>query len=360
MAIKKGLGFGVPLTGTDNPVMRPTRPMQVPDQPDSASIILQAAGLDSRNQQMKIEERQAAVRGLTDALFTVKELQLRKQKQDTDAAAAAAVIELHSAQTKLAKRAADNGAQIVYDAAGKRVGTQTYTTSGTQFDNVPGFGGGMSPNQIITAGQFEDITGVKTGKSRDYVFSPAEKQVWMKRFDMQNRPMSGEAAKVEGNVKQGSTALRAMIEALKTHPKADMMQRGAVGLGGGVVAALSQDTDVQGFRQNMKNATDVITRLRTGAALNASEEKFYTNLLGGRYKTREAYINALEQTATFFDQVEADIQAGRRTFTFTKQAAAAPAGKTEEMVGVQFPDGRRGKVPKSKLLNAISRGAKQL
>ena len=157
------------------------------------------------------------------------------------------------------------------------------------------------------------------------------------------KPIPAETAKTQNLARAGLGAI-AQIRAIVNDPanKKRFLDPNFVagGIGGQFLAAATGDTQSQILSQQIQEAGDAIARLRTGAAITDSEEARYGNLLKGRFKTPEAYANALKTVETFLTNVERDLQTGRRKMGAGGQPAAgapkaplaAPGGASDDLL----------------------------
>ena len=100
------------------------------------------------------------------------------------------------------------------------------------------------------------------------------------------------------------------------------------GFGGETLGLLFGGTTAQVLNDNINEAGDTIARLRTGAAITATEEKRYGSLLRGRYKTMEAYLNSLDIVNKFLEGVQKDMATGKRKFN----------GESVPLSGAKIPE----------------------
>lgn len=142
----------------------------------------------------------------------------------------------------------------------------------------------------------------------------------------EEKPIPAETAKTQNLARAGLSAI-SQIRQIINDPanKQRFLDPSTVagGIGGEFLATVTGDTQAQILGQQIQEAGDALARLRTGAAITDTEEARYGNLLKGRFKTPEAYANALLTVETFLTNVERDLQTGRRRLG-GGQAAAAP------------------------------------
>ena len=140
-----------------------------------------------------------------------------------------------------------------------------------------------------------------------------------------DKPIPAETIKAGSLAEAGQRAI-AQIRGIIASPenKKRLLSPSAIagGFGGDALALVLGDEQAQIMGQQIQEAGDAIARLRTGAAITASEEARYGNLLKGRFKTAAAYANALATVDRFLSDVQRDIKVGRRKIAFD---AASPA-----------------------------------
>lgn len=118
----------------------------------------------------------------------------------------------------------------------------------------------------------------------------------------------------------------------------------AGGFGGEFLATLSGDTQAQIMVDQISELSDVMSRLRSGAAITVSEERRYGKLLNGRFKTKEAYASAIKTVEDFLSGVEKDITTGRRKVVESTSAPAATGRVTTSDEAAGRPPLAPGKV----------------
>lgn len=126
------------------------------------------------------------------------------------------------------------------------------------------------------------------------------------------------------------------------------------------------------YKSNLQNLRDLITRARSGAAINASEERHYLSLLGDDIlsdpRRAAAGINAVRQgigqklrdaqLAYSGPTLDAYESGGGTTYRNPVFGAAPP--KRQGPVRVQSPDGRTGTIDPSEVEEAVRNGWKVL
>lgn len=115
------------------------------------------------------------------------------------------------------------------------------------------------------------------------------------------KPLSAEASKVLANANSGLDSLNQLEQMIAEDPsvvsKTVIPGRGAFGGAlGGALGTTSYDTAA-------KNITDVITRLRTGAALTDSEEAFYKSQLPQAFDPPETRAQKIQMFRDLFSSV---------------------------------------------------------
>jgi hypothetical protein len=93
----------------------------------------------------------------------------------------------------------------------------------------------------------------------------------------QAKPLSAESAKVVSNAQSGLQSIDALESAMASDP--DVLRKTSIPGRSVLGGALGNVLGTAGYDNLSRNILDVITRLRTGAALTASEEAFYKKQL---------------------------------------------------------------------------------
>jgi hypothetical protein len=182
------------------------------------------------------------------------------------------------------------------------------------------------------------------------------------------KPLSAEILKVKTNVDDGTKSLES---ALKIFDRASESTRKKSAVGGIAGRALRiGDEDAQELNRLVSVATDVITRQRTGAALNEAEQEFYSSLVNDVTRTSGQNRKAMEDLLLFYRKVSTQIEDGRRrpgqkfaAFLNVDKLITDRAALREESSGevtIQGPDGRRWTIPASQLAAAEARGARRV
>lgn len=129
--------------------------------------------------------------------------------------------------------------------------------------------------------------------------------------------LSSEAAKMVSNADSGMESL-GQIEAIINQeggvPKGTLVP--GRGLLGGFGANLLGSTE---YDTAAKNLSDVITRLRTGAALNASEEGFYKSQVPQAFDSPEAREQKLALFRNLFNSIKQNVQGTSNTQDLLEQ-----------------------------------------
>lgn len=116
-----------------------------------------------------------------------------------------------------------------------------------------------------------------------------------------NKPLSAESSKVISNANSGLTSLAQLREIMQSDPSAQTKQiiPGQSMFGGAVGSALGTSS----YNSAQKNIVDVITRLRTGAAITESEEQFYRSMMPQAFDPPETVSQKLDMFQNLFESV---------------------------------------------------------
>lgn len=128
-------------------------------------------------------------------------------------------------------------------------------------------------------------------KELSEIFTPPEAK---------QKPLSAEASKVIANANSGLNSLQQLNQIISTEgvPKATILPgRGMLG------NAPANALGTAEYDTAAKNITDVITRLRTGAALTDSEEKFYKSQIPQAFDSPQVIQQKLQIFADLFESV---------------------------------------------------------
>lgn len=115
------------------------------------------------------------------------------------------------------------------------------------------------------------------------------------------KPLSAESSKVISNANSGLTSLAQLRQIMEHDPSAKTKQiiPGQSMFGGAGGNALGTSS----YNAAQKNITDVITRLRTGAAITDSEEKFYRSMMPQAFDNADTVNQKLDMFQNLFESV---------------------------------------------------------
>jgi len=115
------------------------------------------------------------------------------------------------------------------------------------------------------------------------------------------KPLSAESSKVISNANSGLTSLAQLRQIMENDPSAKTKQiiPGQSMFGGAGGNALGTSS----YNAAQKNITDVITRLRTGAAITESEEKFYRSMMPQAFDNADTVNQKLNMFQDLFESV---------------------------------------------------------
>lgn len=115
------------------------------------------------------------------------------------------------------------------------------------------------------------------------------------------KPLSAESSKVISNANSGLTSLAQLRQIMENDPSAKTKQiiPGQSMFGGAGGNALGTSS----YNAAQKNITDVITRLRTGAAITESEEKFYRSMMPQAFDNADTVNQKLDMFQNLFESV---------------------------------------------------------
>lgn len=125
------------------------------------------------------------------------------------------------------------------------------------------------------------------------------------------KPLTAELLKLKENAQDGITSISTALDLYKKSPQAVKLLGTYKGFGSDVLRAVSPEA--QEFARNVDKATDVITRIRTGAALNTHEQVFYNGLVTKITQSNGQNVKAMEELLSFYQKIDADISSGKRT-----------------------------------------------
>lgn len=133
------------------------------------------------------------------------------------------------------------------------------------------------------------------------------------------KPLSAELLKLKENAQDGITSISNALDIYKKSPQSVKLLGTYKGFGADVLRTASPEA--QEFARSVDKTTDVVTRIRTGAALNAKEQEFYTGLVTKITQSNGQNIKAMEELLKFYEKINADIDAGRRTSSLSALAS---------------------------------------
>lgn len=144
---------------------------------------------------------------------------------------------------------------------------------------------------------------------------PVEELRGMKRQEvtalgLSPKPLTGEALKTYNNVSDGANDLRQAISLYDTLKPEQIKLASVQGVKGKAVRIM--DEDAQRLNRLVANASDILARQRTGAAINMKEEEYYNGLLNSFYSSRGQNKEALVKFLGFYEQVQRELEAGQR------------------------------------------------
>lgn len=195
----------------------------------------------------------------------------------------------------IASRGAGNASEITRGGVAKRVGIGAPLAG-----SLEGVVGGMQPEQQDSSmlqdpgtSGYESIAGITEQPASPYSQEnlmadiqrdPQNADKYMEYYAQlqevfgqpAEKPLSAEASKVIGNANSGLTSLEQLAGEISQSgvPKGTVIPgRSAVG------GLLGNALGTAGYDTAARNVKDVITRLRTGAAITDSEERFYNSQL---------------------------------------------------------------------------------
>lgn len=120
------------------------------------------------------------------------------------------------------------------------------------------------------------------------------------------KPLSAEASKQLGNAQSGLSALEMLASEYNKNP--NVVNANAVaGLGGNLGRGIA---GTQGYEAARKEIIDVLTKLRTGAAMTASEEAQYKSMLPSAFDSPETVAQKLGRYQELFQGIIQRAQAG--------------------------------------------------
>ena len=128
--------------------------------------------------------------------------------------------------------------------------------------------------------------------------------------DQAGKPLSAELLKLKENANDG---IKSLTNALSIFDKAGQSTKtlGAYGGPGGDVLRAT-DEQAQELRRELLKATDVVTRIRTGAALNQQEQVFYNGLVNKVLQSNGQNRKSMVDLLNFYQKINSDIDSGKR------------------------------------------------
>lgn len=141
----------------------------------------------------------------------------------------------------------------------------------------------------------------------------------LKDSNKSDKPLTTEGRKIVGNLGDGIKSIDNALKLAKKSPvatRAGSIDLPVLGNVPGRVAAsiMGGGDDSSRFNYEIKNASDVLARYRTGAAINNAELKLYSTLLNDALASDEVREENLMRVRDFFENVKNEIQNGTRTF----------------------------------------------
>lgn len=125
------------------------------------------------------------------------------------------------------------------------------------------------------------------------------------------KPLTAELLKLKENAQDGIASITTALDLYKKSPQSVKLLGTYKGFGSDVLRTMSPEA--QEFARNVDKATDVITRIRTGAALNTNEQVFYNGLVTKITQSNGQNVKAMEELLAFYQKIDADISSGKRT-----------------------------------------------
>lgn len=161
-----------------------------------------------------------------------------------------------------------------------------------------------------------------TGKQIGVVEAPKGAQPLAIGEKKEKTPIvSAEKAKLIGNAQSGLKNLGKLRD-IYTGPRGKTILTKIGGVGADIASI--KDTEAQNAIIYANEIADVISRLRTGAAINANEERIYNEKLRSRFRTMDAQMTALNQVDNFLSAVINEIQAGKRQYNPPTETKPGP------------------------------------
>lgn len=130
------------------------------------------------------------------------------------------------------------------------------------------------------------------------------------RLGLTPRPLAGDQLKLLENVRQGMGNISDALPIIDSSDALTFKLAAIQGVKGDAVRI--GNTNAQAINRLLSSASDILTRLRTGAALNQNEEKYYGNLLNNILRDPAQNRQSISELYEFFQRAEQEIQAGQR------------------------------------------------
>lgn len=147
-----------------------------------------------------------------------------------------------------------------------------------------------------------DLEATKANTAKTYA-DIAKTRVETDQLKGGTKPLPAESAKTVANVQTG----RDSINDIKGILKGASEERFNAIAGTSNLPNIMQGTEVQKFDLARKNLKDTLARMRTGAAINESEEKLYTGFIPRVGDSKETREYKLEQFNKLFNRIESGI-----------------------------------------------------
>jgi len=177
----------------------------------------------------------------------------------------------------------------------------------------------------------------------------------------QYKPTAGQE-QAANNATSGLASIQKIKEVIAKNPNA--LRNAKLGILG------IWDPEARVVNKELKNVTDILTRARTGAALNADEQKFYNSYIANPL---EAILGYQEGTNTSLDNMESiftrQINDAKNPYmdilnnyyqqqygVSTQGTSGSTGGVTETKVVMKAPDGKLYKVDQSEVMEAKKNG----
>ena len=138
-----------------------------------------------------------------------------------------------------------------------------------------------------------------------------------------NKPLTLEGKKVSGNLADGLRSVDTALKIQEKRPNINFKTGFDLPLIGDLPSRIAsiKDPDAQRYMREVTNASDVLARYRTGAAINNQELATYKRLLNDAFADPIVARENLQKVREFFIQVDNDIQSGRRTYKESGESA---------------------------------------